>query len=164
MAKDHSLDIAVKFDFQELRNAVDQAQRETITRYDLKDAGIEIELTEENIKVTAQTEMQLEAVYGILLQKIIKRGVSPKILDKQKVEPIGGMRVKQEYNLITTMDKEGAKKVSKMIKENFDKAKPSIQGDTIRVTSPSIDQLRSIMDFLNKSEEIMLPLDFSNFK
>jgi len=164
MAKDHSMDISVKFDFQELKNAVEQTKKEAITRYDLKDAKIEIELSETNIKITAQNDMQIESVHGMLIQKMVKRGVSSKVLDRQKVQEIGGMRVKQEINLLTALDKENAKKITKAIKEINPKAKASIQGETVRVSSNSIDNLQEIMRLLQSNEKIQVPLDFGNYK
>ena len=158
------MDIAVKFDFQELKNAVDQAQRDSKNRYDLKDSNIEIELNEGDIKVTAQSDNQIEAVYGILLSKVIGRGLSPKILDRQKIEEIGGMRVRQEMKLVTSLDQENAKKISKMIRDEFPKAKPNIQGETVRVSSKSIDDLQAIMRALKEDESTQVPLDFSNYK
>ena len=91
MAKEHTMDISVKFDFQELKNAVEQTKKESQNRYDLKDANVEIDLSEAEIKVTTGTEMQIESVFGILIQKMIARGVSPKILDRQKIQEVGGM-------------------------------------------------------------------------
>lgn len=164
MAKEHSMDISVQFDFQELKNAVEQTKKEAINRYDLKDAGIEVELSEDNIKVTAQSEMQIEAVYGILIKKMIGRNVSPKILDRQKIAEIGGMRVKQEMKLIKALDQEMSKKISKMIRDSFPKSKPVIQGELIRVTSGSIDELQAIIAKLKADETLNLPLEFGNYR
>lgn len=164
MAKSHSMDISIKFDFQELKNAVEQAKKEASNRYDLKDAGVEIELDEKAIKLGTKNDLQIESVYGILVQKMVARGVSAKILDRQKVEEAGGMRVRQTMNLITALDQENAKKISKIIRENFPKAKPNIQGETIRVVSPSIDELQSIQRQLLSDESIKVPLNFGNYK
>jgi hypothetical protein len=95
---------------------------------------------------------------------MIGRNLSPKILDRQEIKEIGGMRVRQEIKLIKSLDQESAKKISKLVKENFDKSKPVIQGDSIRVTSKSIDELQEIMVFLRTNEAITVPLDFTNFK
>ena len=164
MASEHSMDICVKFDFQELRNAIDQAKREALNRYDLKDAGIEIELNDDNVKVTAQSDYQVEAVYGIIVKKMISRNLSAKILDRQKIEEIGGMRVRQEMQLIKALDQDNAKKISKMIRDEFPKAKPMIQGDTVRVVSKSIDDLQTVMKMLKEDESITIPLQFANYK
>jgi len=164
MAKDHSMDVSVNFDFQEMKNAVDQAQRDSKTRYDLKDSNVEIELSNESVKVNAQSDHQIEAVYGILIQKMIGRGLSPKILDRQKMEEAGGMRMRQEMKLVKALDSENSKKISKLVRENFPKAKPVIQGDTIRISSQSIDDLQAISRMLRDDESIVVPLEFGNYK
>lgn len=164
MAGEHSMDIGVKFDYQELVNSVDQAKREAVNRFDLKNSNIEIELGSEDLKIIAPSNIQVESVYDILTKKMIGRNLSPKILDRQEIKEIGGMRVRQEIKLIKSLDQESAKKISKLVKENFDKSKPVIQGDSIRVTSKSIDELQEIMVFLRTNEAITVPLDFTNFK
>ena len=164
MAQDHSMDIIVEFDFQELKNAVDQAQREITTRYDLKDAGVEVELEENALKVTAQSANQIEAVYGILVKRMIGRNLSPKILDRQNVQEIGGMRVRQEMKLIKALDQETAKTVSKLIRDTYPKVKPLIQGETVRVVSKSIDELQAVIQLLQKTETIKVPLKFTNYR
>lgn len=164
MASEHSMDISVDFDFQEMRNAIDQAKRDATNRYDLKDAGIEIELGDEEVKVTAQSDYQIEAVFGIIVQKMIGRSLSAKILDRQKIEEIGGMRVRQEMKLRKVLDQEGAKKISKMIRDEFPKCKASIQGETVRVSGKSINDLQLIQAMLNKDEQLDLPLSFGNYR
>lgn len=164
MASENSMDIVVRFDFQEVRNAVDQCKRDATNRYDLKDANVEIELNDDNIKITAQTEYQLDAIHTMLMEKMTKRGVSPKVLKKEKIEEIGGMRVRQEFKLIKSLDGENAKLISKKVRDAFPKAKPSIQGDTVRVSSKSIDDLQSIMRMLQGDETINLPLEFTNYR
>lgn len=164
MADEHTLDIGVKFDAQELLNSVDQAKREAINRFDLKNSNIEIELGEEDVKITAPSNIQVESVYDILTKKMLGRNLSTKIFDRQDIKEIGGMRVRQEIKLIKSLDQENAKKISKMIKENFPKAKANIQGDSVRVSSKSIDDLQAVMAFLRTSKEVTVPLDFTNFK
>ena len=164
MASDHSMDISVNFDFQELRNVVDQTKREATNRFDLKDANIEVALTEENIKITADADIQIESVYGILTKKMVSRNLSSRTFDRKEIKEIGGMRVRQEISLIKSLDQENAKKISKYIRENYDKAKPNIQGDTVRVVSKSIDDLQAIKAALLADESIKVPLSFGNFK
>jgi len=165
MAKEHSMDISVQFNLQELINSVDQTKKEALNRYDLKDAGIEIERGDDFIKVTAQGEMQIEAVYGILIKKMVGRGVSPKILDRQKIEEIGGMRVRQEMKLIKALDQDNAKKISSSVKAAFPKAKPIIQGEVVRVVSGSIDELQAIISMLRGEESgVKVPLEFGNYR
>ncbi len=164
MAKEHSMDVSVQFDFQELKNAVEMTKKEAFNRYDLKDAGVEIELSEDLVKLTTQGEMHIESVFGILMKKMISRGVSPKILDRQEVKEIGGMKVRQEMKLIKALDQETAKVLAKKIRESFPKAKALIQGETLRVVSAKIDDLQAIMQELKADEKILVPLEFGNFK
>ena len=154
MANEHSMDISVNFDFQELKNAVDQAKREATNRFDLKDAGIDMNLTEESLKITAKADIQIESVFTILTKKLIGRNLSSKILNRKNIEEIGGMKVRQEMTLVKVLDKENAKLISKKIKENFDKVKANIQGETVRVSSKSINDLQAVQQLLNSDESI----------
>jgi hypothetical protein len=158
------MDIGISFDFQELKNAIDQAKREAVNRFDLKDSNIEIELTDENIKVVTQSNTQIESVYGIIVKKMVGRGLSPKILDRKPAQEIGGMRFKQDMALIKALDQENAKKISKIVRDNFPKVKPNIQGDTVRVSSKSIDDLQSVSQMLKEEKTITVPLNFTNFR
>lgn len=164
MAKEHSMDVVVQFDFQEIKNAVDQLEREVKTRFDLKDSSIEVELSPEKISIKAESDNQIESVYGILLKKVISRNQSPKILKRGKISEIGGMRVKEELELIKVLDSENAKYISKKIREEFSKSKASIQGESVRVSSKSIDDLQAIQKALLSDEEIKVPLSFTNYR
>lgn len=164
MASESSMDVVVEFEFQELKNAVEQAKKDATNRYDLKDSKIEIELNDNDIKVTAESENQIESVYGILLQKIISRSLSPKILDRQKIQEVGGMRVRQEMKLVKVLDQENAKKIAKIIRDEFPKAKANIQGDTVRVSSKSRDELQAIIQRLKGDESFTVPLEFTNYR
>ncbi|MEK7672375.1 MAG: YajQ family cyclic di-GMP-binding protein [Patescibacteria group bacterium] len=164
MAEDHSMDVVVNFDMQELRNAVDQAKKEVLTRYDFKDSNIEIELAENEIKVNVANEMQIDAVFEILVKRMAGRNISSKILDRKPFEPAGGMRFRQEIKLVKALDQENAKIISKLVRDNFPKAKGNIQGDTVRVTSKSIDDLQGVMALLRSSSEIKVPVHFTNYR
>lgn len=164
MAGEHSMDIVVKFDMQEMRNAVDQALREIVNRYDLKNSNIQLELGENEVKVNTETENQIEAVYDILGRKMAGRNLSPRILDRQKIEPAGGMRFRQEMKLIKALDQETAKQISKLVKERFPKLKASIQGEVVRVSSKSIDDLQAVIAVLRQESGIKVPLEFTNYR
>ena len=164
MASEHSMDIVVDFDFQELKNAIDQVKRESATRYDLKDAKVEIELTDESIKVNAQSDNQLETVFGMIVQKAVNRKLSAKIFIRGKKEEAGGMRAREEIKLVKALDQENAKELSKIIRDNYPKVKSSIQGETLRVSSKTIDDLQAIMSHLRGLESIKVPLSFTNFR
>jgi uncharacterized protein YajQ (UPF0234 family) len=158
------MDVVVQFDYQELRNAVEQAKKEALNRFDLKDAGIEIELTDDDIKLVASSDMHLESVYGLIVKKMAGRGLSYRILDRQKIEEAGGMKVRQHIKLVKALDQENAKELSKKIRDAYPKAKPIIQGETLRVVSNSIDELQEIMGMLGKDETIKVPLQFENYR
>jgi len=164
MASDASMDIVSQFDLQEVRNAFEQAKKEIVVRFDLKDLGIELELFDDKIKITAPSEMSLNTAWDILLQKIINRKLSPKILEKKEMEKIGGNQVRFEVKLIKTLDQEMAKQISKLIRDNCPKAKPSIQGDTVRVSSKSRDELQAVIAMLRVQKDIALPLEFTNYR
>lgn len=165
MASESSFDIVSQFNLQEVRNAVDQVHREITTRYDFKDSHASIELTDTSINIVAPGEMKVSAVGEVLMQKIINRKLSPKILDFQKALPSTGELFKQEVKLVKTLDKESCKQVSELIKKNFSKVKPSIQGDAVRVSSKSKDDLQAVMAYLKQNEEMFkLPLAFENMR
>ncbi len=158
------MDIVSQFDLQEVRNAFEQTKKEIVVRYDLKDLNIQLELTDEKITITAPSDMSLETAWGILLQKMINRKLSPKVLQKGDLQKVGGNQVRYEVKLVKTLDQEMAKTISKLIRDNFPKAKPSIQGETVRVSSKSRDELQGIITFLRANKDLPLPLDFTNYR
>ena len=158
------MDIVSQFDMQEVRNAFDQSKREISTRFDLKDLHLELELSDEAIKITAPSEMALNTAWDIVLQKIINRKLSPKILKKGEMEKIGGNLVRYEIKLIKTLDQEAAKLITKLIRDQFPKVKPSIQGDTVRVSSKSRDELQGVIAMLRAEKSLPLPVDFTNYR
>lgn len=164
MASEHSMDVVVKFDAQELRNAVDQAKKEILNRYDMKGSNIEIELNETEVKINVGSENQIESVYDILAKRVAGRGLSPAILDRQKAEASGTMRFKQEMKLLKVLDPETAKLIAKLIRDNFPKIKSNIQGTTVRVTSKSIDELQGVMQLLRQDPSVKMPIEFTNFR
>ncbi len=165
MASEFSFDVVSHFDLQELRNAVDQVKREATTRYDLKDFHAEIDLQDEMIVITAPGESKVKAIYDVLLQKVINRKLSPKILDAQKPLPTSGDLYKMEVKLLKAMDQEMAKVITKMLKDNFPKVKGSIQGSAVRVSSKDKDNLQAVITYLRTKEgEFKLPLEFENYR
>jgi uncharacterized protein YajQ (UPF0234 family) len=164
MASDSSMDIVSQFDLQEVRNAFEQTKKEIAVRYDLKDLHIELELSDEQVTITAPSDMSLETAWGILLQKMINRKLSPKVLKKGELEKVGGNQVRYTVKLIKVLDQETAKHISKLIRDNFPKAKPSIQGETVRVSSKSRDELQAIISYLRANKDLPLPLDFNNYR
>lgn len=161
---DSSMDIVSQFDVHELQNAFEQAKKEIVIRYDLKDLGIQLERTDDDFKITAPSEMSLNAAWDILLQKMINRKLSAKILKKQEVEKMGGNLLRLQIKLVKTLDQESAKQISKLIRDQFPKVKPSIQGEAVRVSSKSRDELQAVIVFLRADKNISLPLDFTNYR
>lgn len=163
MATASSFDVVSSFDRQELRNAVDQAQREIRTRYDLKDTGTEIEESEAELTITTESTYSLMAVKDILESKLIRRGLSLKILDYGSEEEASGARIRQVVKLKEGINDDIAKKISKEIRDNFKKVKPQIQGDTIRVQAKSRDDLQEVIQHL-KSGDWPVALQFVNYR
>jgi uncharacterized protein YajQ (UPF0234 family) len=164
MASESSFDIVSQFDFQELRNALDQVKREISTRYDFKDSHAEVTLNEDDITVVAPDTMKLGAVKDMLFQKLVNRKLSPKILDIKEPEPAAGSMLRQVYKLIKVLDQDACKQITKIIKENFPKVKSTIQGTTVRVSSKSKDDLQAVMGKLRQEPSIKIPLEFTNYR
>lgn len=166
MAKDSSFDIVSEFDRQELLNAVDQVKRDLQSRFDLKNSNSDIELdSDKSITITTSDDMKLRNIYDILQTKLVKRGLSIKILDAQTVENALGGNVRQVYNLKKGLTQELAKKIVADIKDSKLKVQASIQGDQVRVTGKSKDDLQEVIKFLRGNEEKYdYPLQFTNYR
>jgi uncharacterized protein YajQ (UPF0234 family) len=162
MASTYSFDIVSEFDRQELVNALDQTRREVGSRFDLKDTKTEIELEEDNLTINTESEFTLNSVTDILQTKAVKRGLSLKIFDYGAVEPASGNRVRQQIKLKQGIEQELGKKISKLIRDQF-KAQVAIQGDALRVTSKSKDELQEIIQFL-KAQDFPVALQFTNYR
>ena len=163
MASNYSFDIVSDFDYQEMVNAVDQTGREIQSRYDLKDTKSTIELGESQISVSTDSEFTLDAIHAILRAKAAKRNLSQKIFDPGKIESASGNRVRQEITLKKGISQELAKKISKLIRDEFKKVQASIQGDAVRVSSKSKDDLQTVMQRL-KEEDFPVALQFTNYR
>ena len=166
MAKDASFDIVSDFDKQELVNAIDQVKRELTTRFDLKDSNSNIEIIEDKaILITTNDEMKLKNIYDILQSKLVKRSLSLKILDPQKIENALGGNVKQEIKLKKGLSAELAKKITSYIKDTKMKVQASIQGDSVRVSGKSRDDLQDVIKLIkSKEDEIDTPLQYTNYR
>jgi uncharacterized protein YajQ (UPF0234 family) len=163
MAGDVSFDVVSEFDEQELRNALDQVRREVQQRYDFK--GVTVELTQGKDEVTLLTddEYRAAAVKDLLETKAVRRGLSLKIFDWGKVEQAGGNKVRQRITLRRGLNDDLAKKLSKLIRDEFPKAKPQIQGDAVRVSGKSKDELQRVIARLRELDE-PVPLQFQNYR
>ena len=163
MASNYSFDVVSDFDQQELVNAIDQTVREIKSRYDLKDTQTTVELGDEVINISTDSEFTLDAVHSILQQKAAKRNLSLKIFDYGKIESASGNRIRQEVKLKKGISQEIAKQISKLIRDEFKKVQPSIQGDTVRVSSKDKDDLQVVIQRL-KQEELPVALQFTNYR
>ena len=158
-----SFDVVSDFDKQELVNAVDQTLRDINSRYDLKDTKTTVELGDEAITVNTDSEFTLDAVHTILQTKAAKRNLSLKIFEYGKVESASGNRVRQEIKLKKGISQEIGKQITKLIRDEFKKAQASIQGDVVRVSSKSKDDLQEVMVRL-KQEDLPVALQFTNYR
>ena len=166
MAKECSFDIVSEFDKQELVNAIDQVQREISTRFDLKDSNSKVELDgEKSITVTTNDDMKLKNITDIIQSKLVKRNLSIKILDPQTIENALGGNVRQVFNLKKGVSQELAKKIVADIKGSKLKVQPSIQGEQIRVTGKSKDDLQDVIKLLRENaDKYDVPLQFQNYR
>ena len=163
MAADSSFDIVSQFEEQELANALDQTRREVQTRYDLKDTKTEILYNKETVTIVTENEFVLKSVRDILESKAIRRGLSLKIFKPGKEENAAGGRVRQVIQLQQGISQELAKSISKQIRDNFPKARPQVQGDAVRVTAKSRDELQAVIAFL-KQKDYPVALQFINYR
>lgn len=163
MASTFSFDVVSDFDRQELVNAVDQTNREIIARYDLKDTKTTLELGEDTIVISTDSEFTLDAIQTILQTKSAKRNLSLKIFDYGKVESASGNRVRQEIKLKKGLTPEVAKQITKLIRDEFKKVQGSIQGDAVRVSAKAKDDLQAVMQRL-KQEDYPMALQFDNYR
>lgn len=164
MASDNSFDVVSKVEIQEVKNAIDQASKEVHSRFDLKDSKSSIELQgQDTIQLSSQDEYKLKAVIEILSQKLVKRGVSLKNLDYEKIEPAAGSSVRQKIKLVQGIPSEKAKQIVALIKDSKKKAQASIQGDTVRVVSKDRDVLQDIMGML-RGKDLGVELQFTNYR
>ncbi|MBP3925549.1 YajQ family cyclic di-GMP-binding protein [bacterium] len=166
MAKECSFDVVSDFDRQELVNAVDQVKREISSRFDLKDSGSTVDMdADKAIIITTTDEMKLRNIYDILQSKLVKRGLSIRILDPQNIENALGGKVKREIKLKKGLTQELAKKITSDIKDAKLKVQASIQGDQVRVSGKDKDTLQETIQLLRKNEEKYdYPLQFTNYR
>lgn len=165
MAQKFSFDIVSDVDFQEVDNAINQAHKEIMQRYDLKDSKTTIDLSkqEKTIVINSKDEYGIKSSIDILQSKFIKRQISLKVMKLNEIEATGGGRVKQLINLQSGVSKENAKLITKMIKEMKIKVNAQIMDEQIRVQGSKKDELQEVMALV-KSAELDFPVQFTNFK
>ena len=164
MAADSSFDVVSKVDIQEVKNAIDQASKEVNARFDLKNSKSTITLEgNDTVQLASQDEYTIKAVTDILQQKFVKRGVSLKNLDYEKIEPAANSSVRQKIKLKQGVNSDAAKKIVAAIKDAKVKANASIQGDTVRVSSKDRDTLQSVIALL-RGKDFGVDLQFTNYR
>lgn len=161
-----SFDVTTGVDLQEVDNAIHQAQKEIAQRYDFKGskASLEFSRATSTLILIADDDFRMRALFDVLQQKLIKRGVSVKNLTVGEIKPAGGDTVRREITLKTALDGETAKKIAAAIKDaKMKKVQASIQGDQVRVTSPSRDELQDVIALL-RSKDFGVELKFGNYR
>ena len=162
-AGDQSFDVVSDFDEQELRNALDQVRREVGTRFDFKGVTVELSQAKDELILLTDDEHRAAAVKDLIESKAIRRSLSLKIFDWGKVEEAGGNKVRQRIGLRRGLSEEIAKKITKLIRDEFPKVKSQIQGDAVRVSGKSRDDLQRVMARLRELD-LAVPLQFENYR
>jgi uncharacterized protein YajQ (UPF0234 family) len=163
MAGEVSFDVVSDFDEQELRNALDQVRREVIQRYDLKTARVELVQEKARLVLVTDSDMHARAVRDLIESKAVRRSLSLKIFDWGDIVPAGGNRVRQEVGLRRGLSDELARKIVKLIRDEFPKVQPRVQGDAVRVAGKSKDELQRVIGRLRELDEAV-PLQFENYR
>lgn len=163
MAKDSSFDVVSKVDMPEVTNAVQQAQKELIQRFDFKNSKSAIKLEEDKIVLISDDDFKLTNVVDILESKLVKRGISLRALEYGKSQSAAGDTVRQEIKLVQGIAQEKSKLINKVLKDSKLKVASSIQGDEIRVTGKNKDDLQAAIGLLRK-EDFGIELQFINFR
>ena len=158
-----SFDTVCEPNLVEVKNAVENTAKEIATRFDFKGTSAAIEVKDKEITLFGDADFQLSQVEDVLANKLAKRNVDPRFLDKGKVEKIGGDKVKQVVKVRSGIETDAAKKITKLIKESKLKVQAAIQGDAVRVTGAKRDDLQAAMALIRK-EITDLPLSFDNFR
>jgi len=161
-----SFDIVSDYDKAEMNNVFDQVQRELQSRYDFKGTPAEVEwlnADKTGIKITGNGDWQIDAILDIVRKKLAARNQSQKVLDTSSELTTSNLITTQEVPFIKGLDQEKAKKVTSIIRDSFPKAKTQIQGQEVRVTSTSKDELQAIMQLL-RAQDFSFPLSFTNYR
>ena len=159
-----TFDVVSELDMQEVRNAVDQAQREVSTRFDFKNTGSRIELTEKTIELATESDSRLQALTQVLEEKLVRRKVSLKALDFGKVEEATKGTVRQTVTLRMGISSDKAREIGKFLKDlNLKGVQHQVQGDQLRVSGKKRDDLQAAIAAM-RDHDFALPLQFTNFR
>jgi uncharacterized protein YajQ (UPF0234 family) len=163
LAGESSFDVVSDFDEQELRNALDQVRREVQQRFDFKGVTVDLTQGKDDLTLLTDDEYRATAVKDLLESKAVRRNLSLKIFDWGKVEPAGGNKVRQVIGLRRGLPEELAKRLTKLIRDEFPKVKSQIQGDAVRVSGKNKDDLQKVITRLRDLDETV-PLQFQNYR
>ena len=163
MADTFSFDIVSKVNQQEVKNAVDQAQKELMNRWDLKNTHSEIDFEKEEITLTGGDEIKIQQVRDILFSKLIKRGIDARQIEYGKEEPATGLSLRQKVTFKSGIEQEAGKKINKAIRDSGIKVTSQIQGEELRVSGKSKDDLQKAMNYI-KGLDLPIPVEFTNFR
>lgn len=165
MAGSVSFDVVSEFDRQELVNALDQVRREIATRFDFKGSKVQVDLGDKDVTVVTDSEMRSAAVVDLIASKAVRRGLSLKIFDWGAVVSAGGMTFKQVAVLRQGLPEEIAKKITRLLRDEFPKVKGQIQGGAVRVSGKSKDELQAVIARLKEEgEDYPVALQFKNYR
>jgi uncharacterized protein YajQ (UPF0234 family) len=163
MAGDVSFDVVSEFDPQELRNALDQVRREVAQRFDFKGATVDLAQEKDRLTLITDDEFRARAIRDLVESKAIRRGLSLKIFDWGMVEAAGGNKVRQEIRLRRGLPDEIARSLTKLIRDEFPKVRSQVQGEAVRVSGKSKDELQRVIGRLRELD-LEVPLQFENYR
>ena len=158
-----SFDVESSYNKQEVINAVSQTEKEITTRYDFKATQTSLSINEDKIYMISSTEERLKAANQVLIEKLVKRKVSPKILSNQIDSKESKNQIKRTYTLISGISQDNAKSLIKEVKKNNKKVQAAIQGPTVRITGKKRDELQEVISLI-KNMKLDYPVNFTNFK
>ena len=160
-----SLDIESSFDVAEMNNVFEQIRRQLANRYDLKDTQAAVEWLEEKsgLKITADHKMHLEAILEIIHRAAVKRNLSPKVFDLSQTPREANLRISQDIRFRQGLKSEDSKQISKLLRQVLPKLKVQIQGEAVRLTSASKDELQEAMKLV-REQPFEFPVHFTNFR
>lgn len=161
-----SFDIVSEYDKAEMNNVFDQAQREIASRYDFKGTPAELSWMDDKkgLRVIGNGEWQIDAILDIVRKKLAARGISQKVLDTSRDITESNLKTTKDVPFKAGLDQDKAKTLTKLIRDTYPKAKTQIQGDAVRVTSSSKDELQAVMQLIRTKEDLDFPVSFTNFR
>ncbi|HZR83768.1 MAG TPA: YajQ family cyclic di-GMP-binding protein [Candidatus Binatia bacterium] len=158
-----SFDVVSKVDMQEVSNALQQARKEILQRYDFKGSDTELEQEKDAIRIVSEDDFKVKAVVDVLQSKLVKRGVNLKSLEYGKIEPAAGGRARQLVTIHQGLDTDAAREIVKIIKDTKRKVQAQVQDDQVRVTGKQRDELQAVIQAL-RAADFRRPLQFVNMR